>query len=308
MKLLVPKPITAAMIASGTTIAEPATGETLWVSGGNYAIGDKRIRVETHRVYEAVQASTGRTIAPELDGTYWKDMGPTLRWAPFDQYINTPATATATLTYVLKPGFCNCVALYGIDAGTVSVTVKAGTGGSTLYTESRPVSESNATWYGYYFLPWVKRDRMVFSNLPIHPDAEITITLTAAVGVSVAIGVIVVGDYRPLIGDIASFGGTERGASAEPVTYSYIKTEDDGTVKIVKRHAATGLRATICLPRENADAALKTIQSVLDIPCGWVATATKGYDGLNAFGLGSASVRYENDTIARIDLTVKGMI
>jgi hypothetical protein len=183
--------------------------------------------VETHRVYEAVQASTGRTIAPELDGTYWKDMGPTLRWAPFDQYINTPATATTTLTYVLKPGFCNCVALYGIDAGTVSVTVKAGTGGSTLYTESRPVSESNATWYGYYFLPWVKRDRMVFSNLPIHHDAEITITLTAAVGVSVAIGVIVVGDYRPLIGDIASFGGTERGASAEPVTYSKFLTTHD---------------------------------------------------------------------------------
>jgi hypothetical protein len=85
MKLLVPKPITAARIAAGTTIAEPAAGETLWVSGGTYALGDKRIRVETHRVYEAVQASTGRTIAPELDGTYWKDMGPTLRWAPFDQ-------------------------------------------------------------------------------------------------------------------------------------------------------------------------------------------------------------------------------
>lgn len=114
MKLLVPKPITAARIAAGTTIAEPAAGETLWVSGGTYALGDKRIRVETHRVYEAVQASTGRTIAPELDGTYWKDMGPTLRWAPFDQYINTPATATTTLTYVLKPGFVivlHCMAL-----------------------------------------------------------------------------------------------------------------------------------------------------------------------------------------------------
>lgn len=308
MKLLVPKQITAAMIAAGTTIAEPAAGETLWVSGGTYALGDKRIRVETHRIYECVQASTGRTTVPELDGTYWKDIGPTMRWAPFDNYINTPAKATTSLTYVLKPGFCNCLALYGIDGATVTVTVKAGTGGATLASFTRPVSESNGTPYGYFFLPWIKRDRMVFSKLPIHPDAEITVTISAATDVPVAIGVIVVGDYRTLVGDPASFGGTERGASAEPVTYSYIKTEEDGTVKIVKRHAATGLRATICLPRENADAALKTIQSVLDIPCGWVGTETKGYDGLNAFGLGSASVRYENDTIARIDLTVKGMI
>ena len=37
------------------------------------------------------------------------------------------------------------------------------------------------------------------------------------------------GDYRSLLGDGATFGGTEAGASAEPVTYSYINTAADGT-------------------------------------------------------------------------------
>ena len=58
--VLVPIDVDDAMLSS-TTIAEPAATETAWVSGGTYAIGDKRIRTQTHRVYQSATAHTGVT-------------------------------------------------------------------------------------------------------------------------------------------------------------------------------------------------------------------------------------------------------
>ena len=54
MNIITPITVTAAMIGGATTIAEPAAGETAWVSAGTYALGDLRIRTSTHRVYKCV--------------------------------------------------------------------------------------------------------------------------------------------------------------------------------------------------------------------------------------------------------------
>lgn len=55
-----------------------------WTSGTAYSIGDRVISTTTHRVYEALAASTG--VDPTTDdGTYWYDVEATDRWKPFDQ-------------------------------------------------------------------------------------------------------------------------------------------------------------------------------------------------------------------------------
>jgi hypothetical protein len=145
--------------------------------------------------------------------------------------------------------------------------------------------------------------------LPIRPDAELTVTVTAGSGVVVGIGMIVVGDQINLVGDLAGFGGTEYGSTSEPITYSYIKTDEFGNTTIVKRHKATNISAKIVLPTERADEALRQIQEVLDVPVAWIAKSpSRGFEGLNVFGLGSARVSYESPQVSRIDLQVKGMI
>ena len=116
-------------------------------------------------------------------------------------------------------------------------------------------------------------DKLVLQNLPIRPAAEITITITAATGQPVGIGMIVVGDFVPLVGDTAEWGGVQYGARAEPVTYSYINTDEYGNTTIVRRHAATNMRATVMLPRKYADAALQRLQSVLDQPVACIMSA-----------------------------------
>lgn len=304
MNILTPLTITDAMILAGTTIAEPDASETAWVSAGAYSLGQERIRSTTHKVYECVQASTGRTALPEVDTAYWLEKRPTKRWAPFDSYTSTAASGTTSMTYVLQPGYFNALGMYGLVGTSAAITVKDAPGGATIYSNTVSLLEDPTGWWEFLFLPVRQISKIILTNIPIRPTAELTITLT---GATVEVGMINLGDYKSLIGD-GDWGGTQYGASAEPVSYSYIKTNADGTTTIVRRNAATSMRASIILPRDQADYALACVQDVLDVPVSWVATDANGFTGLNVFGLGSGSLSYDSFNIATLDLSVKGMI
>jgi hypothetical protein len=307
MNILSPITVTDAMIGAATSIAEPAAGETTWVSGGTYVVGDLRIRATTHRVYACVLGHTGITALPENDATRWLEKSPTQRYAPFDIYTSTAANTVSSMTYVLTPGYFNALALYGLTGITLNVTLRDATGGAVIYSSTQDLSEPPPGLYEYLFSPRKVINKIIIKDLPIRPASELTVTVTAATGQPVGIGMLNVGDFISLLGD-GAFGGTQYGASAEPVSYSFFKFNPDGTTQIVRRVSATSMRATVLLPGDQADQALRNLQSVLDVPVSWVATDKPGYAGLNVFGLGSASVSYDGVSLASLNLNIKGLI
>lgn len=310
MYILVPITLTDAMLSS-STIAEPDAGETAWNAATSYTVGQRCIRTATHRVYENLIAGVNAT-APEdaLTGATprWLDYGPTNRWSAFDGIVNTPSTATTTFTYVLLPGFFNAIAFYGLDGATITVSIKDAPSGSVFYSYTGSLLESPIDYYDYYFGALRPLSKLVLKDIGIYANPELTITVTATAGVTVSAGMIALGDLRSIVSPDAAFGGTQAGASAEPITYSYIKTDDFGRTTIKRRHSATGMRATVVLQRSDADAALATVQDVLDVPAAWIAADAPGFAGLNVFGLGSGSLVYEGPTYATLSLTVKGFI
>jgi len=135
------------------------------------------------------------------------------------------------------------------------------------------------------------------------------ITVAAASGIPVGIGMIIAGDFRQLIGDIGARGGTEYGVSVEPITSSYINTAADGTVTIVRRPKATDMHANVTLDVANANRALQIVQQVLDVPVAWIAANDLAdYRGLNVFGIGSAKMYHNNPATADLEINVKGII
>ena len=309
MNVLVPLTLTDAMLSS-STIAEPAAGEAAWVAATSYTVGQRVILVSTHRVYENLIAGINAT-SPDLALTgatpRWFDVGPTLKWAAFDNIVSTPSTATTTFTYVLRPGFFNSLAFYGLDGATITVSIKDAPAGAVFYTYTGSLQEPPIDYYDYYFGIIRTLTKLLLKNILPYADPEVTITISAAVGVTVKAGIIVVGDLRSLI-SVSGTGGIESGASAEPITYSYITTDIYGVTKIVRRHNATDMRVRVVLPQSDADAALLTIQDVLDTPAAFIALDKFGFDGLNVFGLGSGSLTYEGPNHSVFSINVKGFI
>ena len=304
MQILIPTEITAAMFTS-STVAEPASTETTWVSAGTYVIGDKRIRTGTHREYRCILGHTGRTALPEDDTTYWEDYGPTVKWAPWDIYVSTPAVGASPLTHVVSPGFADSVSFYGLVGSSLTLTVKDGPGGATIDTRTESLYAESLGLYEYLFGPKFQKSKVIFTDIPIHPTAEFTATITGSG--TMQLGMFNLGTYTSILGD--DWGGPQYGASVEPMTYSRIRTDaDTGRVSIRRGNAATGMRVSVVLPTEDANNALDIVQRVLDVPVSWVASSEQHYEGLNVFGLGSASLTYETVGMTRLSITVKGMI
>lgn len=305
MNILVPIPIDNSSFAS-CTIAEPDTGEVIWVSA-NYAVGDRRIRVETHSVYECVTAHTAKPTPPEEDQLHWLRVGPTNKWAAFDNEISTQSQAVNPLTFVLEPGFFNAISMYGLEAANATVTIKDESGGIVVFNQTYDLTVPPFDWYDWAFGRIRQLTKLTIPDLVPYPNAELTITLTAAAGVVVKVGMIVPGDYISLVGN-ASWAGAQYGSSAELVDFSNITTDSYGNTSIRKRRNATDMRATVSIPANQADAAVEIMQSVLAIPCAWVATEFDGFNGLNVFGLGSGSMTYDEYGSASLSIYVKGLV
>ena len=304
MNILIPLTVTDAMLVS-STVSEPAAGETAWVSAGTYVVGDLRIRTTTHRVYQCILDHTGRTALPEADPLYWDDSDPTQKWAPFDTETSTEVTGTSSLTYVLSPGFFDSARLYKLTGASLDLTVKDGPGGAVLETRTISLYEESLGLYEYLFAPARPKEKIIADGLPIHPTAEVTFTITGPS--TVGVGMINVGQARQIVNP-STWGGTEYGASVEPMTYSRIKTDDYGKTTIKRGNAATGMRATVVLPIADANFALQSIQQVLDQPVSIVMSQLQNYAGLNVFGLANAVLTYKTPVSAELAVTVKGMI
>lgn len=304
MFILQPIEITSAMIGAGATLAEDPTAA--WVTGTTYSIGTEVHVVATHRVYRDSVGGVS-SISPESDPTRWVDIRPTNKMAPFDTYVSTAATSTtADIVYPITARFVNAIALYGLVGAAYDITVKDTAGGTIIWQRSGKLKRHGKGWWNYFFGQRSQLTKLVFFNLPIRPAAEITITISAAPGAKRALGLVAMGKLRSLVG--ALDGGTEKGASAEPVSFSYIKTDEDGTTTIVRRNSGTNLRGRVFIQREQADNALQILQEVLDTPVAVIVTDKQGFAGLQAFGLISSSpVQYE-EPHAYIDVNVKGMI
>ena len=293
ISVLVPIEITSAMITS-STIAEPAAGETAWVSAGTYTKGQEVISTATHRVYSALIDHAGRTTTPDLDRDYWNDERATMKFLAFDADTSSQGLVTTPFTYVLRPRlFFNAVVIYAPVGAAISVVVKDAPGGSVIYTFSSDLYNLPLDWYDWGLGVVKMRSKLILSDITPYPDAELTITITGAPGASVGAGMIAVGDLRPLMGD-AQWGGVEYGATAEPVNFGFVGVDKWGKNISRPGRVATDMRFRVQMPKDVGDYFLGCVQDALTTAAAWICTDLAGYDGLNVFGIGTGTLSYDN--------------
>lgn len=307
VRVMVPIKITPSMLLNGTTVPEPntANGEVAWVSAGTYTAGD--LRTSAGSVWLCRLDHTGRTALPEADGAYWLRSGPTDRMAAFDDYTSTKAKGTGSLTYVIQPGFYGAVRVYGLNGDSCTITVRDAPGGTVVKAQTFDLFAQAAGLYELLFTVLQPVDAVGVDDLPILPNAELTVTVNAAGAGAVAIGDIKVGDWRNLIGD-SDWGGVEYGARAERKTYTFREYAKDGTYTTVKRSSSRDVSCSIKLDAEQALYADAVLGEIIDMAVPFEASDLPRYGYLNTLGFVSGAISPDSYNAATINLTIKGNI
>lgn len=305
VSILIPIEITEAMATAFSGVSEPdaARGEVEW-SAAAYTEGDSRIRSATHKLYTCTKTmAASRSVAPESDPLYWKEMKPTNKWAAFDGTSNTQALGTTSMSFTVVPGFFNAIACYGLEGASLSLTVKDSPGGNVVYgPTSFNIQQVPFDEYDYCWGQIRQLDKLVIASLVPYPTAEATITISAASGDEVAAGIIAFGDLASLVPQDPTWPGPNVGAEAKPTTFSDIDVLFDGTVKIINRRSGTDLTMELTMPKGAGDTAAVILQQVLDTPAAIIGTTAAGFAALNTFGIISGRVVFDDaNDIARLD-------
>jgi len=302
-KVIRPLVVTDTMLTSASV---PETDYAEWAVGTTYALGGRCIRASTHRIYESLIAGNiGVDPATDTSATpKWLDIGPTNRWAMFDDVIGTATTATSSLSVTLSPISVGAVSLLELQGRTLAVTLKDHAGGSVVYSRTITLDGSFIeSFYDWFFADYVQLTDVVLTDLPPHFQvAELTITLTASGANPVACGVC-------KFGDLIEIGATRYGAGVEINDYSRKETDDFGRTTIVKRAFSKRVTLPIVTNKGDFNRIYRQLAALRATPCVYIATEAPGYEPLIVYGFFKGfGISVEYQQVHQCDLNIEGLI
>lgn len=271
MKVIKPVTIDAAVLASSTATEAYAA----YSPATTYALGDRVTLASTGKVYECIQApSTGN--APDANALWWAIAGPSNRMAMFDDEVSTQTVQVSPLSIVLKPGYTNSLALFGLEGATLDVVVRDGAAGPVVYSKTINLDGTIiADWYQYFFEPSVQLGEVVLTDLPPYGAAHIAVTLSGPGNVKC--GMLTVGTAYPL-------GDTRYGASAGIIDYSRKDTSATGATTFVRRRFSKRMSAPLMLQNAQLNKVQRVLADLRATPCAWIGTDAQGFEPLTVFG------------------------
>jgi hypothetical protein len=281
-----------------------------WNAATAYTTGDKVIRTETHRIYERLVDGTTST-PPEDDSVNWLDIGPTNRWAMFDDVIGTSSEASDEITVVLKPGRINSLAIFEVDASEVEVTLTLpDSPPEVIYNAVLDLVGGNTVgdWYEYFYEPLYQRTSAVILNLvdaalldiPAYGDAELTVVFRKP-GFTVKVGALIVGLS-------ADLGETIYAPQISILDYSKKETDQFGAVTVVKRRFSKRMTAQSFLLNAKVDDVTNILSQFRSTPVVWIA-ADAEYAALVVYGFyRDWNVSIDNPSTSILNIEVEGLI
>lgn len=249
--------------------------EVAYDSGTTYALNAVVADTVNHRLFKSLQAAN--TGHPLTDAAWWIDIGPTNKWAPFDDRVGTVARWIGSMTYQLQPGAIDSLAV--LDTTAESVTVSMISGGVEVYNRTRSLNvggQAISDWATYFFEPVGARTKLVFDDLPVFPTATVTITIKGRNTADyVTAGTIVVGRIK-------SLGTTEVGGEIGIVDFSRKERNQFGQWLIVERGFADRMTLRSMIDTNEADSVKAALVPLRAIPVVYIGE--DGFDSLTIFG------------------------
>lgn len=263
-------------------------------AGTGYAQGAIVTDTTNHLLYESINPSTN-TGEDLTDVSWWLELGPSNRWAMFDEKSATLTTRPLEIrTEIGVMGRVDSVALFSVDASSVNVTVMDGV--TEEYSEDFSLisTEGITDWFAYYFEPVVRINELFVTGLPNVLDPAIIVTATDGDNVSI-------GDLT--VGLSIDLGVTVYGAEVGITSYSRVIRDDFGNVTIVSRGYSRYGKFTVYMTKARTDFVYKTLAQYRDIPI--VAVGSEEYSSTFIKGLirlWRIGIEYPSHSVMNIEL------
>lgn len=245
-----------------SNIAEPSTGEVVWNASTNYSVGSVVIRTATHRKYECQVAGVDAGL-PEATPTRWLDIGPTNKWAMFDQNRSIQSVNTGLIEVVISPGKrVNSIGLLGLESTTIRVEV-LDILDNVLWDSG--IVNTNArltlTWTDYFFGPFGYKPSYLEMNLPPYSSAKIKVTITNTAGDAKCSGVV--------LGNRVYLGATQYNARSDSLNFSRIERDDFGNSLLIPRRTVPKTSQTLYANKNLVNTIRKVREDLNAVPALW---------------------------------------
>ncbi len=326
LQLLQPIAITDAVLTSSSVSEDDAIE---WTAAGGYALGQRVIRRPTHRVWESlIERNVGHDPATTTGA--WLDVGPTNRWAMFDQALGSVTTDEVPIVVTLRPGpAASGLAILDCNAATVRVQAPgydrtvAPTGGSgaALFLDLSLAAGASITvtltpfgkaatrvvWDdGFAWDDSVAWQDTVAGTATVEPpswaDAEGVSDLTNWQDSRGGDGTVFVGTM--LLGILRPLGITEGSATSGITDYSRRETDEFGETMIVPRAWAKRMAGKALIRTDAVDQVVGRIAAVRAVPSLWLGDA--GVDSLIVYGFFKDFSVEVGETLSKLTLSIEG--
>lgn len=299
LQLLQPLAMTDAILTASSVAEDEYPA---WAAGTTYPDGARV--VAAHRTFESLSAGNIGNVPADSPAT-WLDLGPTNRWAMFDQALGTATTAASGIALTLTPDAdVTGLALLDVTQGVVRVQaagydrtqgsepgkavtfldLSVGAGEAITVTLSHDTFEEALVW----------DDDAAWSDTAAWAD---TVTVGGGAG-PVAVGTF-------LLGSVVGLGVTEASPTASITDYSRKETDEFGEASVVERAWAKRMSVNALLRSDAVDLVAGRLETVRARPSLWIGDV--GLDSLTIYGFFKDFSIEVGESVSKLALSVEGL-
>lgn len=287
MKFIRPIAVTDTVLVSSTV------PETLpeYDPAVTYVAGD-RVR-SAARVYESQQATNTGNALTEL--AWWVEVGPTNRWAMFDDVNSTATTGTTEISFTVRPGsIVNSLALMDVSAVNVSVVATSDSEGEVFNQTYSMVDDGGINdYYSWFFEAIDRKSVLIVSGIPPMNDLQVAVTIS---GEDLSLATFAIGAIREI-------GASVYGASVGIRDFSRKETDDFGSLVLVERSYSKSGNFTVWCAAGMVDAIARSLAKYRATPLVWIGS--DAYTSTVIFGFykdWSLEIAYPTKSICTLEI------